>query len=530
MDTAGKTATARRFDATALRGAVVHVLLDLTYAGRLFRLARTELLVTSTATGEQLQYAGDLVDEVRWEEVVNLFQSSADSVSAPLAFTLPVDVAALVQRGQDLLQATGELSLWIEGTAYEARRVLLRGQLVDPSYGYAGEPVVASLESEAFRDRAVVPPALLVVSTEAWPNASSSALGLSYPLPFGESSVASSPAYLVDDTPANEVLLVAAGSTVADSASVSDGTTVEVRALTQTTDALGRVCTTMAMAGTALALGGSFGVAWNQGAGGMQARDGGTLTRAGDVLEAFLAMSTLPVDWGRVAAAKPYLDPFLLCGCVVEGVTPWEWITSNVLPLLPCSLVNGPDGVYPLPWRYAATRRDAVATIDTAADPDVELDGAVLVDGSARSLTNRLKLRYALDQLTGTTTRYAVLGSDDGTSAAVAESVYCAQSRLRYGVLEVEAESTVVYDPATAAMVLAWQARAKALPTRRVQYLMPSSWGWLERGDVVLLTDAGLSFNLQPALVEGTTYQEDGMLRLQLRLVDDAARSFHVSG
>jgi hypothetical protein len=47
---------------------------------------------------------------------------------------------------------------------------------------------------------------------------------------------------------------------------------------------------------------------------------------------------------------------------------------------------------------------------------------------------------------------------------------------------------------------------------------------------VVLLTDAGLSFNLQPALVEGTTYQEDGMLRLQLRLVDDAARSFHVSG
>ena len=530
MDTAGKTATARRFDATALRGAVVHVLLDLTYAGRLFRLARTELLVTSTATGEQLQYAGDLVDEVRWEEVVNLFQSSADSVSAPLAFTLPVDVAALVQRGQDLLQAAGELSLWIEGTAYEARRVLLRGHLVDPSYGYAGEPVVASLESEAFRDRAVVPPSLLVVSTEAWPNAASSALGLSYPLPFGEAAVASSPGYLVDTTGGAEVLLVAGGTCVATSASVTDGTTTEVRALTRSTDALGRTCTTMSLAGTALGLDGAFGLVWNQGAGGMQARDGGTLTRAGDVLEAFLSMSTLPVDWGRVAAARPYLDPFLLCGCVVEGVTPWEWITSNVLPLLPCSLVNGPDGMYPVPWRYAATSRDAVATIDTAADPDVELDGAVLVEGSARDRVNRLKLRYALDQLTGTTTRYAVLGSDEATSTAVAESVYCAQSRLRYGVLEVEAESTVVYDPATAGLVLAWQARAKALPTRRVQYLMPSSWGWLERGDVVLLTDAGLSFSLQPALVEGTTYQEDGMLRLQLRLVDDVARKFRAAG
>ena len=272
MDTAGKTATARRFDATALRGAVVHVLLDLTYAGRVFRLARTELLVTSTATGEQLQYAGDLVDEVRWEEVVNLFQSSADSVSAPLAFTLPVDVAALVQRGQDLLQATGELSLWIEGTAYEARRVLLRGQLVDPSYGYAGEPVVASLESEAFRDRAVVPPALLVVSTEAWPNASSSALGLSYPLPFGEATVASSPGYLVDTTGGAEVLLVAGGTCVATSASVTDGTTTEVRALTRSTDALGRTCTTMSLAGTAVGLDGALGLVWNQGGGGMQAR------------------------------------------------------------------------------------------------------------------------------------------------------------------------------------------------------------------------------------------------------------------
>ena len=90
----------------------------------------------------------------------------------------------------------------------------------------------------------------------------------------------------------------------------------------------------------------------------MQARDGGTLTRAGDVLEAFLAMSTLPVDWGRVAAARPYLDPFLLCGCVVEGVTPWEWITSNVLPLLPCS--RSQQSYKPW-WRCSTTGRQPFA-------------------------------------------------------------------------------------------------------------------------------------------------------------------------
>jgi len=527
--TAGKLASARRFDAAALQGEVVHILLDLTYAGRVFRLARRELFVTSTATGTQYQYVGDLADEIEWEEVIDLFNASSDSVSVPVSFTLPVDVPALVQGGHDLLSATGELSLWIEGTSYESRRVLLRGRLSSPSYGYPDEPITASIESEFAEDRSVIPPLSHVITDETWPLAVDGALGRSYPLPFGSGpgGVHQSLAYLVDPTVGAEVLLVASGLCVAGDVRVVVPGSIATETVQHSVDALGQVVSIIDMTGTALVFTSddTFGIIWNQGEGGMASREGASLSGAGDALEVFLGLSTVPVDFGRVAAAKPYLNQFKIAGCILEGVTPFEWVTSNLSPILPMSLVNGPDGLYPIPWRYTATAADAVAHINADIDPELQLDGVVQVDGGIRDIVNRFKLRYALRPTEGEMYKFVTLGGDDDASGA-ADSLYCRQSQARYGVRSEDAETSVVHDPATAALILSWWARARALPTRVVSYVVPHSWGWLERGNVALLTDSNLAFSGQLSLLESMTYREDGTLRLQFRLIDDVARAF----
>lgn len=530
MITAGKFSSTRRFDADALEGAVVHVLFDLTYAGQVFHLARQELLVTSTATGEQYQYAGDLADEIEWEEVIDLFNASTDSVSVPVSFTLPVDVPALVQGGHDLLSATGELSLWIEGTTYESRRVLLRGRLSAPSYGYPDEPITASLESEFAEDRSLVPPLAHVITEETWPLAVDGALGRSYPIPFGFAAggVTQSLAYLVDPTVGAEILLVASGLCVAGDVRVVVPGSISTETVERGVDALGQVVSLIDLTGTALSFGvdDTFGIIWNQGEGGLASREGASLSGAGDALEVFFGLSTVPVDFGRVAAAKPYLNQYKIHGCILEGVTPFEWVTANLCPILPMSLVNGPDGLYPIPWRYTATAADAVATLDADLDPELQMDGVIQIDGGIRDIVNRFKLRYALRPSVGDMYKFVTLGDGDDTSDSAADSLYCRQSQARYGVRSEESETSVVHDPATAALILSWWARARALPTRVVSYVAPHSWGWLERGDVVLLTDSNLAFSGQLSLLESMTYREDGTMRLRFRLLDDVARAF----
>jgi len=226
---AGNRAAAKRFDAALLVGAKVHYLLDLTWAGRTFHLSRSTIEVASTASGEVLQYEGTLEDEIEWEEAIELFSDVAESVSFPFSVVLPVNVPKLIAQGFDLVRATGELSLWIEGTDYEDRRVLLRGRLIDPEYGWEDEPINASLQSEFYEDRALIPGPTHVVTEDTWGNAAEDALGMAYPFVFGvqaahsTATVYMSAALLVDTTPGSEVLVVADHPVEAATVNVKDG-------------------------------------------------------------------------------------------------------------------------------------------------------------------------------------------------------------------------------------------------------------------------------------------------------------------
>ena len=245
----------------------------------------------------------------------------------------------------------------------------------------------------------------------------------------------------------------------------------------------------------------------------------GRLVReAGDVLEYLLGLSSLAVDRGRLAAAKPMLSRYLLDGCISARVSPWDVLRDEILPLLPVSLVSGPSGLYPVVWRYDARPEDADHVLDADADPAIERDGRVRYDSSDRA--NRLTLSYAYSYRRRVYAASVTYGAD-GDADAVGNPL-CTWARARSGrELDQTTETAWVYDTSTAYAILAWRSYAYCLPSRTVDYRVPESdYVHVERGDVVRLTDSTVYLEGVTALVLEVRTDGGGYLMLTLRLLD----------
>lgn len=251
--------------------------------------------------------------------------------------------------------------------------------------------------------------------------------------------------------------------------------------------------------------------------------NGVLIREAGDLIEWLLSQTTVAVDRGRMAAAKPLLSRFLLDGCITEQVSPWEFIKRELLPILPVSVCSGPEGIYVLVWRFDATESDAKLHLDADSDPAVERVDRVTVDSQDRA--NRLTVKYALSYRTREYNASLTLGSnqDAAENEDITAHPLCDWSRRRTGqVLEKTVETAWVYDTSTAWAVAEWLAAANALPTRTVQYRVPEvDYLHVERGDVVTLTHAELYFARQVCLVRDVTTDGLGSLVLTLHILDN---------
>ena len=572
-----------RWNRAGLTGKTVHWLLDLSYAGRLVRLALEDLTVPSTEHGD-LQYVGCL-DAFNVPLTLDLFSGSASLLSVRVSGVLPVNVPRLVALGHDLGAARGELSQWIEGTDYETRRIVLRGKVRDPEYGAEDEPVNFALEDSLSDDQGFVPEIAAAATIATWGTAyyftlADAERGLSYPVVFGYpgkcslGNVAGSQGVWIWHGTVPDHRLVLAGHRVTAGfvyARADETTSLLRYQVKNKPDLLGR---TVAMidfrvteppapdaysqsdaVGMYYALGSpsipasmqpaddvqsDVFVLWsdpiNADGGGMAGADGQTVRGAGDVLEAVLNFSTMTLDRTRIGAAKSLLNRFKIDAVIEAGVKPWDWISGNLLPILPVSVVKGPDGVYFVVWRHDATEAEAVAHVDADANPAIEVAESVRYDTS--KIVNSLSLKYALSMRSGSYTQTATLGADyDADAPGAGVSYHCALSQRRYrdadapgsGVFVEEIESPVIYDEDTAYAVLAWRALAHAFAKRTIEILVPENeYAWLERGNVVTISVSWLYLARQVALVEEIEQGDDGLIGLRLLLIEDPTRDSRI--
>ena len=509
----------RPFNAPELVAADLVWLLDLAWGGQLYRFGSRSVTVIND-DGEALRYDGGLGD-LGVDLAFGLLDETPGelSIAVSMLFPMGVDVAARVELGHDLARASAALSLHVIGNTYENRNQILSGALSEPEYGGPGEPVNATIAELPYDDAALFPAATARISSDTWatlPNDQND--DQPYPFVFGDpgqyiksdgtaGSTRGSPAYVVEKPGGSSLVVLIAGHHVT-------APTVTIRnATAKTTTALSVVNSnddagnnTAAAVGLVSALGADtdeFYTNWTHGGAAQSEQSTATLTKGGDLLSYFLNRSSLTVDRGRVSAAEGPLNRYRFAGYLNEQISPFEWLQDNLIPLMPISITSGAAGVYPIVWRFDAKAGDAVAHLVKGA----ELHRESRVTYLNRDIVNEIRLSFAWEPERQKHMRTLTINGDaySSTTNDVVTSGYAQISRDRFGLRSESIETDIVYDQATAAAILDWQIRAKAFPSRVIAYTAPTSLAWLQRGDVVTLTDPDLSLTSQVALVQSVS-------------------------
>lgn len=594
-------------------GSRVFVLIDLYFGGEPLRIAATELDVTDAAAGLDYHYTAGC-DEIAFTEPFDLLDDAGAGVSISMDLHLPVDVAQLIARGEQLAGARVVVSQWVEGTDWSLRREVLDGEVSDPIYDEAGEdgaPVSLTAQPVAESIKILSPPPDHIVTGANWANATSLTeehLGVPYPTIIGtpgvvatdlqaDGRITGSTACWVDYTDD-----LAAGGGLSDGggrtglvAVIADHHVTATRVIactdeyptgyrfsvTNDYDAAGHpvavllwfqsAATTPADiyeydlgvvygwssvdtdAVTVYGLGHSgihtpmgfssdtqirLYISWLDpltGGGGKVWR-GRLLRDAGDVIEWALSESGRLVDWGRCAAAAPALAGFKIDARIDGFSDRYDWLMDEVIPLLPVTLAEGPQGWYYIVWRYDARPEDAVQHLDFDADPQLEIVSKVETDSS--KIANDFTLSYALSVRTGNHIAVARLG-DLAYSQSAPRSIpseICRVSQLRRArlgpgaVVSSEMTTDVVYDDATAHLINRWRSYAYALAEERIVVRAPEgAVTRIERGSVVTVTRGGLYLDTCVGLV-GELAHEGEMVEFPITLRRDPARDLRGAG
>lgn len=479
-----------------------------------------------------LQTTASLVDVPDVEEALDLWATDQPLLSVALSFVWPENVAALIEEGHALDGAEAELCQHAYGDDWSQRRIVVRGQLVDPEYDAEGEPVTCSLQEQISDDQTTLPFDLVTINEITFPTSGTlnatiydDSEGVVVPFVFGTpggSTAGGSPAYVLGETPSGTgfIVLIACHTVAASTVVLQafDLTTTSALTVQHHTLSDGRV-----VAYVQVTVASGFPVTqairtiWSGGPA-LADETASGIVGAGDLMAYVLRRSTLRVDWGRLGAQSDALNAYTLGGYIDEPVPLGEWLRSVVLDVIPAGIVIGPEGVYPLVWRWDAKATDAILDLDADADPSVERASRVSYTGSDE-IANTIRLRYRLDA------RRDDYAADEVATARpelpwTPTSSDLVRSYARYGTRVLERESAVVHDEVTAVKVVQWMTARYALPSRSVSYLLSPRHAFLQRGDVVTLTDSEIAASSQVCIVESIRWLEESGLEVRLRYVE----------
>ncbi len=493
-------------------------LLDLTFAGRIWRFASETMEVTD-GSSTRTYLAGLAGLRVRLE--AEPLSTSPSPPTAQIEVVWPESVAALIALGHDLSAATAELSMHRVGIDRTWREVVIAGRVVEPDYDEILNPdgsrhslVTFTVEWAPWDDRATHPAPSAVVSADTWPDRLPDHDGRVYPTVWGRPGsyreadgtaivAPGSPALIVEYSSVGEIatkLLIAGHRVVSANVTlmyrddaVMGGWSTEVVDVTHETDGLGQLCAVVDISAEVLAIqqAGDYWICWNQNSGSLLSDiDGAELSTMGHLIEWWLGRSVDRIDRARLASVRPMLDRWKVAGYADEAVSPWDYVADNLLPLVPVSVAVGPDGLYLVPWRW-----DSTATVATITEgPGVAHVGPVQYQAPPWERCNRRTIRWALDAASNEYLRRTTIGpSPDPEDPDAIGSLVVEQSATRLGVLDGEDLTTdIVPDRDGAALTLLWRAARDAASRRRVVFDCPADYAWIRPGDVVHLVSAHL--------------------------------------
>lgn len=166
-------------------------LLCFQFAGQTWYLSSVECTPVAL-DGTEIPHLPTITD-ARFTEALATAGGISGPCTASMSFLLGLppdrDIFQMVLEGYQLAQALGEVSIWVPGTAYEARTVLVRGPFIPQAVPMPGEPLEGDFSDIVAVSVADWPPAAANVNPDTWPDAptgdGTSGSGACYPFPFG---------------------------------------------------------------------------------------------------------------------------------------------------------------------------------------------------------------------------------------------------------------------------------------------------------------------------------------------------------
>lgn len=346
------------------------------YAGRTWHLSSVDCAPVDQ-DGNEIDHLPTVTD-ASFVEALNMGGGITGPCTASVTFTLGLDhdrdLFQMMLEGYQLAQARGEVSIWLPGTLYEERIVLVRGPFIATEVPLPGQPLQGDFSDIVPVAVADWPPAAASLTYDTWPAAPSAddagETGTLYPFVFGApgeytydvftGNTAASQCLLVDDTAAAQKGLVA-GHPVA-------ATTVHIIttaapyggadfAVTLELDGLGRPVSTVDLSSKdgVWTLDGTVAM-WvtDWGTGGItKATDTGAILGLGDaclylLLQRYSEQGSERVDVASWQAAAPILNGWTIGFALTDRGDPMN-VVQDLLSICPALwILGGPRGLRPI--------------------------------------------------------------------------------------------------------------------------------------------------------------------------------------
>lgn len=226
------------------------------------------------------------------------------------------------------------------------------------------------------------------------------------------------------------------------------------------------------------------------------------LRRMDSVIRWALDRSTLRVDYSMLHHLSAFRG--LQVDTVLTAQTrPWDWLTSQVLPLLPVSVVHGPRGLYLWPWLPALSNLDCSRELEVGRNCD-RLDAWQVVPLPGVS---RVTVAYCLDARSGAlANRWTLAGrrlpTDDPQTVGL--DPWARRAGVNRTGQEAVVEAPIVCDAATAQAIARMQVQVACRPQYLAQIVAARDDDLLP-GSLVRVIDSTMAVDAV-AQVEGVRY------------------------
>jgi hypothetical protein len=515
--------------------------------GHVYRFC-TEAVVVEDRRGNELRFEPGLA-EVRMSRSEG---TASGEVAVGVEINAGVAWAELVARGTPLEGRSAILRRWTVGTILERAEVAIRGRTYAVSMGSAAEPLEVELQRSASEESRTLPHPQAAIDTTTWPitggyttpersggvpypviiGAPGHSLGVpdaSVPVVYGQTGAAAATSYIVIADGPIDAGTVRLYDLDADPPTSAD------RTVSVVSDLLGRSVSVVTAAAVSDSAEYYIGLADASGYG-LGVKHRGTAIRgAASVLRwALQDYTDLVVDWSRFDAAAPLLDAYKIDTWIIEVVNVWEWASNAVIPLLPIELRESEAGLYPVVWRWDATARDSVWHLD-ATRGSGRVSRAGRMELVADGIANEITVLYGPAADGGSRWHYRQVATARGRQLATPATTTpgddsrvlgfgtLLDSQRIYGLRSETISAPVVWDHATAGLILRDVVRSRSFARRSVRYEGPPELETLRIGDVVTITDPELFLDRAVALV--VDVDPGAAVGVDVLLLDDPRRT-----